>query len=168
METATPTEAGGSPGGGDRGRRGHERANQAHWDRGSDRYQAGRGDWIAANPDTWGVWAVPEADVRVLPDAAGKDVLEFGCGGAQWSIRLARRGARMTGLDLSGRQFRARSPRRRHRQRPGPARPRERRTPPLGERGVRRRPLRPRRGARLDRHHRRVHPADGRRTSPVR
>lgn len=105
MATATPIGAGGSPGGGDGSRGGHERANRAHWDRDSDRYQAGHGDWIAANPDTWGAWAVPEADVRVLPDVAGKDVLEFGCGGAQWSIRLARRGARVTGLDLSGRQL---------------------------------------------------------------
>ncbi len=36
---------------------------------------------------------------------AGRDVLEFGCGGAQWSISLAKRGARCTGLDNSQRQL---------------------------------------------------------------
>ena len=35
----------------------------------------------------------------------GKDVLEFGCGAAQWSIALAKRGARPVGLDLSDRQL---------------------------------------------------------------
>jgi SAM-dependent methyltransferase len=90
---------------GDDGRNRRERANRAHWDRESDRYQAGHGAWLAAHPDTWGAWAVPEATVRILPDVADRDVLELGCGGAQWSIRLARRGARVTGLDLSGRQL---------------------------------------------------------------
>jgi SAM-dependent methyltransferase len=36
---------------------------------------------------------------------AGKDVLEFGCGAAQWSIALAKGGARPVGLDLSARQL---------------------------------------------------------------
>jgi SAM-dependent methyltransferase len=35
----------------------------------------------------------------------GKDVLEFGCGAAQWSIALAGLGARTVGLDLSPRQL---------------------------------------------------------------
>jgi SAM-dependent methyltransferase len=34
-----------------------------------------------------------------------KDVLELGCGAAQWSIALAKRGARPVGLDLSPRQL---------------------------------------------------------------
>ena len=37
---------------------------------------------------------------------AGLDVLELGCGAAQWSIALAGRGARVTGLDLSEEQLR--------------------------------------------------------------
>jgi ubiquinone/menaquinone biosynthesis C-methylase UbiE len=36
---------------------------------------------------------------------AGKDVLELGCGAAQWSILLAQRGARAVGLDYSERQL---------------------------------------------------------------
>ncbi|MHB8577124.1 MAG: class I SAM-dependent methyltransferase, partial [Dehalococcoidia bacterium] len=35
----------------------------------------------------------------------GKQLLELGCGGAQWSIQLAEAGARSIGLDLSERQL---------------------------------------------------------------
>ena len=41
----------------------------------------------------------------MLGDVAGLDVLELGCGAAQWSIALAGRGARVTGLDLSEEQL---------------------------------------------------------------
>jgi SAM-dependent methyltransferase len=51
------------------------------------------------------VWHVPEAELRVLGDIKGLDVLELGCGGAQWSIALAKLGARPVGLDLSPRQL---------------------------------------------------------------
>jgi SAM-dependent methyltransferase len=51
------------------------------------------------------VWQIPEAELEVLGDVAGKDVLEFGCGAAQWSISLAKLGARPVGLDLSPRQL---------------------------------------------------------------
>jgi ubiquinone/menaquinone biosynthesis C-methylase UbiE len=51
------------------------------------------------------VWGIPERELRVLGDVAGKDVLELGCGAAQWSIALARRGARCTGLDISETQL---------------------------------------------------------------
>ncbi len=51
------------------------------------------------------MWQIPEAELRVLGDVAGKDVLEFGCGAAQWSISLAGLGARTVGLDLSPRQL---------------------------------------------------------------
>jgi SAM-dependent methyltransferase len=51
------------------------------------------------------VWHVPEAELRVLGDVKGLDVLELGCGGAQWSIALAKLGARPVGLDLSPRQL---------------------------------------------------------------
>ncbi|MGB6739564.1 MAG: class I SAM-dependent methyltransferase [Candidatus Cybelea sp.] len=53
----------------------------------------------------WGVWSIPEADLQILGDVAGKDVLEFGCGGAQWSIALTKLGARCVGLDNSERQL---------------------------------------------------------------
>ncbi len=51
------------------------------------------------------MWQIPEAELEVLGDVAGKDLLELGCGAAQWSISLAKLGARPTGLDLSPRQL---------------------------------------------------------------
>ena len=54
----------------------------------------------------WGVWDLPEADLNVLGDVSGLDVLEYGCGAAQWGIKLARTGARVTGLDQSRGQLR--------------------------------------------------------------
>jgi SAM-dependent methyltransferase len=48
----------------------------------------------------WGVWQ-PESQLGVLGEVAGRTVLELGCGGAQWSVALARAGARVIGLELS-------------------------------------------------------------------
>jgi len=42
----------------------------------------------------------------VLGAVEGRDVLEYGCGAAQWSIALARLGARPVGLDQSAAQLR--------------------------------------------------------------
>jgi SAM-dependent methyltransferase len=53
----------------------------------------------------WGVWQIPEAELRVLGEVEGQDILELGCGAAQWSISLAGLGARPVGLDLSPRQL---------------------------------------------------------------
>ncbi|MHB1241959.1 MAG: class I SAM-dependent methyltransferase [Gaiellaceae bacterium] len=54
---------------------------------------------------TWGIWDVPEADVRVLPELDGKDVVELGCGTAYFSAWLARRGARPVGVDITPAQL---------------------------------------------------------------
>jgi len=53
----------------------------------------------------WGVFQIPESDVRVLPDVAGKDVVELGCGTAYFSAWLARRGAQPVGVDLTPAQL---------------------------------------------------------------
>ncbi len=83
----------------------HARKNRAHWNRLADSYQAEHGPPLARVPLGWGVWSIPESELRVLGDVREKDVLELGCGGAQWSIGLARLGARCTGLDNSERQL---------------------------------------------------------------
>lgn len=54
----------------------HERANRAHWDQSSDEYQTVHGREISARPDAWGMWRVPEAELRVLPEVRGLHVLE--------------------------------------------------------------------------------------------
>lgn len=53
----------------------------------------------------WGVFQVPESEVGALPDVAGKDVVELGCGTAYFSAWLARRGARPVGVDLTPAQL---------------------------------------------------------------
>lgn len=82
----------------------HARRNRAHWDEDAADYQRRNAEHIARG-EAWGVWQIPEAQLQVLGDVAGKDVLENGCGAAQWSIALAARGALVTGLDLSGQQL---------------------------------------------------------------
>ena len=78
--------------------------NRANWDRRSDEYQAQHADFIGRKDEPrWGMWQLPESELQVLGDVAGKDVLELGCGAAQWSILLAQRGARVVAVsDLSG------------------------------------------------------------------
>jgi SAM-dependent methyltransferase len=53
----------------------------------------------------WGTSQIPESELQVLGDVEARDILELGCGAAQWSIALALRGARPVGLDLSARQL---------------------------------------------------------------
>ncbi len=84
----------------------HERHNRAFWDRDADDYQALHGAVLDDAPRAWGVWRIPDEDVGALGDVRGLDVLELGCGAAQWSIALARTGARVIALDLSGGQLR--------------------------------------------------------------
>jgi SAM-dependent methyltransferase len=83
----------------------HARRNRAHWDRISEEYQTKHREFIGGPEPRWGVWQIPEAELQILGDVDGKDVLEFGCGAAQWSILLAQRGARPVGLDNSERQL---------------------------------------------------------------
>ena len=74
------------------------------WEGWSDEYQRLHGDQIGAGYG-WGTYQVPEDELRVLGDVDGREMLELGCGAAQWSIKLAQRGARPTGLDFSSRQL---------------------------------------------------------------
>ncbi|HEY8819437.1 MAG TPA: class I SAM-dependent methyltransferase [Candidatus Limnocylindrales bacterium] len=84
----------------------HAVRNQESWDAYSDEYQARHGGQLAESGGlAWGISQIPEAELRVLGDVAGKDILELGCGAAQWSIALAQDGARPVGLDLSERQL---------------------------------------------------------------
>lgn len=47
----------------------------------------------------WGVFAVPESEVGIIGDVGGLDAVELGCGTAYCSAWLARRGARVVGVD---------------------------------------------------------------------
>jgi len=83
----------------------HERRNREAWDGMSDWYQSTHGGPISEAPAAWGMFRLPEAQLRLLPPLGGASVLELGCGAAQWSAWLARQDARVTGLDLSARQL---------------------------------------------------------------
>lgn len=83
----------------------HARINRVGWNRTSDDYQRTHGPQLDTKDAAWGIWGIPEEKLGVLGDVRGKRVLELGCGAAQWTICLARRGARAVGLDLSERQL---------------------------------------------------------------
>jgi SAM-dependent methyltransferase len=84
----------------------HVRANREAWDRYAVEYiEGGRRNWAKPSP-TWGIWAIPEDDLDLLPDdLEGKDVVELGCGTAYVSAWLARKGARPVGIDNSPAQL---------------------------------------------------------------
>lgn len=84
----------------------HARRNRAAWNARADAYQTRSGPQLAASGGmAWGVWQIPESQLHILGEVASRDILELGCGAAQWSIALARAGARPVGLDLSERQL---------------------------------------------------------------
>jgi SAM-dependent methyltransferase len=83
----------------------HELRNREFWDADADDYQAEHADDLAT-ARSWGVWRIPEAELGLLGDVGGLDVLEYGCGGAQWSVALTDDGARVVGLDQSRGQLR--------------------------------------------------------------
>jgi len=84
----------------------HVRRNRAHWDQLAPQFVAtGERAWARSEP-SWGIWSVPERDVRMFPDnLAGADTIELGCGTAYVSSWLARRGARVVGIDNSEQQL---------------------------------------------------------------
>lgn len=84
----------------------HARKNRALWDETGDDYEERHAEALSgASAMAWGLWRIPESELRVLGDVTGKDILELGCGAARWSIALAQHDARPVGLDLSARQL---------------------------------------------------------------
>jgi len=84
----------------------HVRRNRVLWDDWVRKFvAAGEKAWAQDTP-TWGLWGVPESQVGMLPaDLADKDAIELGCGTAYVSAWLARRGARIVGIDNSEAQL---------------------------------------------------------------
>jgi SAM-dependent methyltransferase len=84
----------------------HVSANREAWDRFAAEFaEPGRVNWAKPSPE-WGIWSIPEAEMRLLPeDIAGQDVIELGCGTAYVSAWLARLGARPVGIDVSPAQL---------------------------------------------------------------
>ena len=79
----------------------HVRLNRESWDAyAPEMVDKGRRAW--GEEPHWGIWHIPETELRLLPDdLEGKDVIELGCGTGYVSAWLARRGARPVGIDNS-------------------------------------------------------------------
>lgn len=80
--------------------------NRRYWNSVAD-WWAPRGEvsWRRDEPE-WGIWGLPESDVQLLPDSmAGLQAVELGCGTGYVSAWMARRGASVSGIDLSERQL---------------------------------------------------------------
>jgi SAM-dependent methyltransferase len=84
----------------------HARRNRDEWTTWASDYAESAPRAWASEEITWGVWGVPEAEIRVLPESVeGLDVVELGCGTAYVSAWLARRGARPVGVDVTPAQL---------------------------------------------------------------
>ena len=84
----------------------HVAANREHWNARAQEWVAGgERNWAQDEP-TWGIWGLAESELRLLPaDMHGMDAVELGCGTGYVSAWMARRGARVTGIDASERQL---------------------------------------------------------------
>jgi ubiquinone/menaquinone biosynthesis C-methylase UbiE len=82
-----------------------ERRNREFWDADADAYQDRHGQRLHNEARAWGVWRVADSELNVLGDVDGLDVLELGCGAAQWAIALAADGARVVAVDQSHAQL---------------------------------------------------------------
>ena len=83
------------------------RRNRSAWEAESAEYQRRHSQDLAGErARAWGIWRLPEDELRVLDDIVDKDVLELGCGAAQWAAELALGGARAVGIDISTEQLR--------------------------------------------------------------
>jgi SAM-dependent methyltransferase len=82
------------------------RRNREVWTRSNAQYTDREAPRKWAQPEIdWGQFGVPESEVGVLGEVAGKDVVELGCGTAYFSAWLARRGARPVGVDVTPAQL---------------------------------------------------------------
>ena len=84
----------------------HVRRNRDVWDNLAVEFEGpGETAWARQDP-SWGIWNVPESELGLLPeDLGGKDAIELGCGTAYVSAWMARRGARVVGIDISETQL---------------------------------------------------------------
>jgi ubiquinone/menaquinone biosynthesis C-methylase UbiE len=84
----------------------HVQINRSYWDGMAEEWvAAGERHFLQTEP-TWGMWGLPEAELKLLPsDMSGMQAIELGCGTAYVSSWLARLGARVVGIDNSEQQL---------------------------------------------------------------
>jgi SAM-dependent methyltransferase len=80
----------------------HVLENQRHWNAMAPEWVAsGAAAWTRTEP-SWGSWGVPDSELTMLAGLEpGHRAVELGCGTGYVSAWMARRGARVTGLDMS-------------------------------------------------------------------
>ena len=80
--------------------------NREVWTKANAEYTDRRArDTWASDEITWGMFSGRESELGALGEVAGKDVIELGCGTAYFGAWLARRGARVTGVDVTRAQL---------------------------------------------------------------
>ena len=80
--------------------------NRAGWTKANEEYTDARAREAWAREEiTWGMFRAQRARAGVLGDVSGKDVIELGCGTAYFGAWLAKRGARVTGVDITPAQL---------------------------------------------------------------
>lgn len=66
---------------------------------------AGERSWKLTEP-IWGIWGTPESELGILPTRmVGMTAIELGCGTGYVASWMAKRGARVTGIDVSSEQL---------------------------------------------------------------
>jgi SAM-dependent methyltransferase len=81
-------------------------ANSAWWDADADDYHAEHGDFLGVADFVWCPEGLREADLGLLGEVRGKNVLEVGCGSAPCARWLVEQGSSVIGLDLSAAMLR--------------------------------------------------------------
>ncbi len=80
--------------------------NRALWAVMNERFTDAAAEEMWTRPEmVWGLFAVAEAELCVFGDVRDLDVAELACGTAYFSAWLARAGANVVALDLSGEQL---------------------------------------------------------------
>jgi SAM-dependent methyltransferase len=85
----------------------HAIINREAWTRSNAEYtdRSARKGW-EQDAVSWGVFHIPEAEVRALPDVSDRDIIELGCGTAYFGAWLKKLGARrVVGVDITPAQL---------------------------------------------------------------
>ena len=84
----------------------HVEINRAYWNGMAEGWIAGGERLWACETPEWGIWGIPQRDLPILPgDLTGLRAIELGCGTAYVSGWMAKRGAEVTGVDVSDKQL---------------------------------------------------------------
>src|SRR5947199_8694065 len=79
----------------------HVRKNRAMWEASSDSYEQQHATALSGEKAmAWGMWRIPEEELHILGEVAGKERRGLGCGCCRWAHGLAGRTAKAAGLEF--------------------------------------------------------------------